>query len=272
MTIEEAIERVRVASPFAGYVNEARIAGSYREVLPRVIGHVPAGGRVLDFGAGACDKAALLALLGFESHAADDLLDPGHLRHDNREKIRSFAESFGVRLTLLEGSGPWPWEPDSFDMVMLHDVLEHLHDSPRELLNRLLERLKPDGLLFVTVPNAGNLRKRLALLLGGTNHPEFESFYWEPGPWRGHVREYVRGDLEALARLLDLSVVELDGCHNMIGTLRPALRGVWRLVSAPFPGWRDSWLLLGRKRPGWRPRREPPPGFLERSATASLMS
>ena len=29
----------------------------------------------------------------------------------------------------------------SFDMVMLHDVIEHLHDSPRTLLDDLVDTL-----------------------------------------------------------------------------------------------------------------------------------
>jgi hypothetical protein len=32
-----------------------------------------------------------------------------------------------------------PFDKCSFDMIMLHDVLEHLHDSPRDLLNDLFE-------------------------------------------------------------------------------------------------------------------------------------
>ena len=38
----------------------------------------------------------------------------------------------------------------TYDMVMLNDVLEHIHDSPCELLNSLVNGLKTDGLLFIT--------------------------------------------------------------------------------------------------------------------------
>ena len=48
-----------------------------------------------------------------------------------------------------------------FDMIMLNDIIEHLHESPKELLLSLLALLKDDGILFITVPNAGNIKKRL---------------------------------------------------------------------------------------------------------------
>ena len=70
-------------------------------------------------------------------------------------------------------------------MVMLNHVVEHLHDFPRDLLNDLLTLVKPSGLLFITVPNAGNVRKRLDLLRGKTNLPPYEGYYWYPGRWRG---------------------------------------------------------------------------------------
>ena len=58
-------------------------------------------------------------------------------------------------------------------MVMSHDVLEHLHHSPRDLLNDLCELIKPNALLFITVPNAVNIRKRIDVLRGKTNLPDY---------------------------------------------------------------------------------------------------
>jgi len=46
-----------------------------------------------------------------------------------------------------------PTEAESYDLVMLNDVIEHLHDSPRELLNDLIILIKPGGYLLITVPN-----------------------------------------------------------------------------------------------------------------------
>ena len=97
---------------------------------------------------------------------------------------------------------------------MCCDVLEHLHDSPRPILGALVDTVRSGGFLVVTVPNAVNLRKRIAVATGKSNLPDFQVFYWYPGDWRGHVREYTHGDLRMLAENLGLAVVELNSVHR----------------------------------------------------------
>lgn len=172
----------------------------------------------------------------------------------SRERIETFARVARVDLTTGQ------WGPDArpegpVRMVMVLDVLEHLHDSPRDLLDDLLELVEDDGYLLVTVPNPVDLRKRIDVLRGRTNLPPYNLFYWLPEPWRGHVREYVRSDLEALAQYLGLEILELDGAHHMLAKVPMRVRPLYRRVTGPFPGFRDSWVMLCRKRSGWIPRR-----------------
>jgi hypothetical protein len=122
----------------------------------------------------------------------------------------------------------------------------------------LLELAKPEGLLFITVPNAVNIRKRLNVLFGETNFPGFEGYYWYPGVWRGHVREYVRNDLKKLSEYLDLEVLELRACDQMLQKVPASLRPVYLFATKLFDGWKDSWLLVARKKAGWSPRRTLP--------------
>jgi SAM-dependent methyltransferase len=196
-----------------------------------------------------------LKLLGFDCSAYDDLQDEWHKVPEARERILSFASRCGIDLR-HSNAGVLPFDKNSFDMVMLNDVLEHLHDSPRDLLNSLLNLAKPDGLLLVTVPNAVNIRKRIDVLFGHTNLPPFESYYWHPGSWRGHVREYVREDLVKLAEYLDLDVLELRGCDHMLEKLPRSLLPAYLLATTGFRGWKDSWLLVARKKQNWTPKRD----------------
>ncbi len=103
--------------------------------------------------------------------------DDWHQRPGNRAKIMDFARKAGVNFVLAEDEKV-PFAPETFDMVMIHHVLEHLHSSPRFLLNELLSLVKPEGFLFITVPNAVNARKRISVLLGRMNYPPFDAFYW----------------------------------------------------------------------------------------------
>ncbi len=255
MTIEKAIQAVAEVFPFEGIVSRRQVSGTYRTVLPTILKWLKPPAKILDLGSGACDTVAILTKLGFQCAACDDLKDWWHRQTGNRDRIINFAEQAQIRFTVVDGESPLPYSEGEFDMVMLHHVLEHLHDSPRELLNDLMHTTTPQGILFITVPNAGNLRKRVDLLFGRTNLADFHLYYWWPGPWRSHVREYVRGDLVKLASYLDLEILELRACHNMLQVLPARVRPVWRVITAVCPGWRDTWLLVAKKRPDWKPRR-----------------
>jgi len=252
--VGEAIETVRRTFPFDGYA--ATQEDAYRSIAAAVTGHLPPGGRILDFGSGPCDKTAVLSLLGYCCAASDDLGDDWHAAPGHQEKIQAFAAGAGVDFRRA-GPGGLPFQRERFDMVMLNDVLEHLHDSPRELLNDLLGLLGPGGLLLVTVPNAVAVRKRLDVLRGRTNLPPFAAYYWSQGAWRGHVREYARDDLVRLAEFQGLEVVSLRGCDHMLHRVPRALRPAYQAATAPFQGLKDSWLLVARKPAGWANRRVP---------------
>jgi 2-polyprenyl-3-methyl-5-hydroxy-6-metoxy-1,4-benzoquinol methylase len=257
--VEHAVAEVSRRFPFPGYI-EASPRGAHQiaEAVQRVL---PAGASILDWGAGPCDKTAVLQALGYRCTAFDDLSDPWHTADGNRAKILEFAAQEGIAYRLASGGeslgGP-------FDMVMLHDVMEHLHDSPRPLLVDLLQRTHDGGYLFLTVPNAGNARKRLDVLRGRTNLPSFPFYFWYEGTWRGHVREYVRDDLCQLAAFLDLEIVELRGVHHLAHRLPLHVRLPYTALTRVFDGLRDSWMLIARKPPGWQAPDAPAPELARR--------
>ena len=133
------------------------------------------------------------------------------------------------------------------------DVIEHLHNSPRELLSSLVEIIKPCGYIFISVPNAVNIRKRLFVLFGKTNMPSYKLFYWSYGVWRGHVREYVKDDLIKLSEYLGVHVLELRGADHMLHKLPNFIIPFYKSITTIFPGWKDSWILTARKPKNWRP-------------------
>jgi SAM-dependent methyltransferase len=251
MTPEEAVQLAIRQFPFQGYMTPDK--GAYLNIANTVLRYLQPGSTILDFGCGPCDKTSILQFLGFRCSGHDDLQDDWHKKPGNREKILSFASECGIDFRLAN-DGVLPFKKESFDMIMLHDVLEHLHDSPRDLLNDLLELAKPEGLLFVTVPNAVNIRKRIDVLFGRTNLPRFEGYYWYPGSWRGHIREYVRDDLVRLQEYLNLEMIELRGCDHMLKKLPAAASSAYLLLTRMFTGWKDSWLLVARKKQDWVPR------------------
>lgn len=261
MTAEQAAERMKEKFPFPFHPDHPMDA--HVNIGNTVARHLKPGSKVLDFGAGPADKTAVVQLMGYQCTAYDDLQDTWHLEKDNRQKILNFAADLGINYVVATDR-TLPFEPESFDMFMIHDVIEHLHDSPRDLFNSLMEKVKPGGLFYVTAPNAGNIRKRVDILRGRTNYSPFGVFYWNQGPWRGHIREYVHDDIVKLAEYMGLEVLELRSVHHMIQKVPRRARGLFRAVTTVFPGWRDTWQLVARRPPGWKPRYTLPPEELKK--------
>ena len=171
--------------------------------------------------------------------------------------ILSFAESEKIKFTLIkDGRIPY-YQRAYFDAVLLLDVIEHWHNSPRELLNTLIKYLKPGGYLFVGMPNSVNIRKRISVVMGKTNYCSLESFYFCGEPWRGHVREYTQTETEQLVKYQGLNIVHSFCINTMINKhnilKNNYLKLIYKILTNIFPRWRDSILVVGQKPEYWKP-------------------
>jgi len=246
----DAIEKVKANFPFKNYFGDN--LAPWITVGDAVQKYLKPGEKIFDLGSGPCDKTAVAQVLGYRCTAVDDLRDDWHLRGNNVELIEKFADNMGVEFS----RDFKPPAEKTYDMVMMNDVLEHIHDSPRELLNTLVTGLRPGGYLFVTVPNLANFRKRLAILRGKTNLPNYDLYYWYQGVWRGPQREYVRGDLVSMCDNLGLEIVELKGVHHMLQNLPKAAQPIYMAMTTILRDWKDTWFLIAKKPEGWTSKLE----------------
>jgi len=97
-----------------------------------------------------------------------------------------------------------------YDLVLLLAVLEHLNGTPKYLLNKIRNLLKPKGLMIVDVPNAASLLKRLVLFFKGTYpYTSIQEYYFSDYPYSGHNREYTRQDLEFVLQQSGFGIKDL---------------------------------------------------------------
>ena len=75
------------------------------------------------------------------------------------------ADELGIETVWADLDQPLPFEVDSFDVVVIAEVLEHL-PFPGQLLSEAKRVLVPGGTLIVPVPNCCRLKSRLRFLLG----------------------------------------------------------------------------------------------------------
>jgi SAM-dependent methyltransferase len=180
------------------------------------------GGTVVDLGGGLDLGNGVLAQLGMNTYVVDLLenyFPHSTLKTDAQREVQ-FLESKGVRYVRADLTSydlRENFQPDSVDVVCSYHALEHLHHSPRAMLDSAMAVLKPGGLVFFEVPNATNALKRIRVLLGRTNYQPYQQ-YWDSDVWVGHVREYTVGDLQALAKHLHLANWEILG-RNWYGAL-----------------------------------------------------
>lgn len=116
------------------YLEELRL-----EELGEVLGDLPAGGRVLEIGAGSGFQARDLAARGFSVEALD-------LASSNYAASRVFSVRDYDGKTL-------PFPDQSFDALFSSNVLEHVLELP-ELLAEMQRVLRPRGVMVHVLPTA----------------------------------------------------------------------------------------------------------------------
>jgi methionine biosynthesis protein MetW len=186
---------------------------------------LPPGGRVLDLG---CASGGLLALLRPRA---------GHLAglEVSATAARAAAQ---VADHVVHGAledQQLPFEPASFDLVVLADVLEHLVD-PAAALARATAWCRRGAAVLVSVPNVAHWQARLTLARG--RWPQHDSGTFDAG----HLRWFTRESLRALLAEAGQRGVEL---HAVVPALRNHVR-LTALAERLEPGWQ----ALGRRVPG----------------------
>lgn len=149
------------------------------------------------------------------------------------------------------GCEPLPFADESFDLVYLAEVLEHLV-SPDAAIRELWRVLRPGGHLLVSTPNLACLPNRLLLTLGVQPLYSEVSDERVVGRWLGafgqggepvgHLRLYTRRGLVEFLRMHRFDIVRVKGAS--FGGIR--LESVLRLVST-VPDLAMVLVVLARK-------------------------
>lgn len=181
--------------------------------LSLVIGRIPEGGSVVDIGSGLTPFAAVLSSFGYHGIMVDDFQDRWHTDcASTLDLMRSMGTSIIScdALTQIDKN-----IKNNVDAVVIFDMLEHLHSTPRPMLQALVSKINIGGILLIGVPNCVNLRKRLTVPFGNGRWSAIQEWYVDP-IFRGHVREPDVDDLIYIAGDLGFSDYKIIG-RNWLG-------------------------------------------------------
>ena len=121
------------------------------------------------------------------------------------------AHRFSDRVTCAAGEG-LPYPAGTFDLVLSHEVLEHVRDD-RRAVEEILRTIKPGGRLVLFVPNRGYPFETHGIYWRGKyKFGNILFVNWLPRRWRNklapHVRVYSKRDLEKLFAGLPVKLIE----------------------------------------------------------------
>jgi SAM-dependent methyltransferase len=138
----------------------------------------------------------------------------------------------------LGGAGEFlPFAKNSFDIVLSHEVLEHVQDD-RKAIQEIIRVLCPGGRLILFVPNRGYPFETHGIYWRGTYHfGNIPLVNYLPRRWRDklapHVDVYTRNDLEDLFSGLPVQYIHraiLFGAYDNIIAKSPALGKTLRAI------------------------------------------
>jgi SAM-dependent methyltransferase len=141
------------ASAGHGYDDYAILEASLRRTFARRLAGLPmprAGARLLDVGAAYGFAVAEAARLGWEAWGLEISL----------AAARRAGEITRGRVVATDFLDP-PFAAETFDVITLWDVIEHLAD-PQRAIGRVARLLRPGGRLVLTTGDVGSLLARLS--------------------------------------------------------------------------------------------------------------
>ncbi|HLG97609.1 MAG TPA: class I SAM-dependent methyltransferase [Bryobacteraceae bacterium] len=229
-------------------LNENRV----RMIINDVAKRTPPGGRVLEVGCGNGYIAVLLAKCGYQVTATDAWEPPERAQLFETTGVECFPSN-------LNDIAPFPHLADTFDTVILGEVIEHILNWPLGLLNAIASHTRARGSIIVTTPNSCTLMNAMRMVTGKYSLWGASEFIGTPkiGPngiiscGEIHYREYSPAELQQLIKDAgyDVDVVRFYPCGietTQSPWKRAAKRLVWPLLRTRLLG--AGQYVIGRKR------------------------
>lgn len=108
---------------------------------------------------------------------------------------------------------------NKFDVVVATDIIEHIFDTDKFLLN-LKKLLKSDGTLILTTANVASIGRRIMLFFGKNPFLEYSTKYPNVEINVGHIRYYTVKDMTIQLSGLGFSDIHVYGDKiNITGTI-----------------------------------------------------
>lgn len=166
--------------------------------------------KILDVCMGFGVPSRVLRNFGYDIHGTDSEVIGG------KRVCQIISEDFPLNIVNNIETEQLPFDEGSFDVILWLATIEHLHGSPRNIMEQFHDILRKGGILIVDTPNILELRKRIMLLMGKSFMPPIQYIY-NSEYHADHHREYTLSDLVKVFQWSKYEVLEAKVLDTISG-------------------------------------------------------
>jgi 2-polyprenyl-3-methyl-5-hydroxy-6-metoxy-1,4-benzoquinol methylase len=191
-------------NPYDRYYFGLRYLGN-KFLLSKLKKYLLHGPRILDIGSGRLLIASTIAANGSRVTAID-LPEVFHDPAVDKRAKRYNIDLVGYRLS--QGKHlHLPFKDNSFAVILMTEVFEHLNFSPVYLLQEARRLLAEGGYLILTTPNVHRMENKLKFFLGQNIYGSYRRYLFEQ-PYNYHWREFDRKELASILAHCEYDLIE----------------------------------------------------------------
>jgi len=219
---------------------------SYIRTVKDISSLLPKGAKVLEIGSLFGVVSIALKQSGFDVTGTEI---PEFYASENLQKLYQKHGITFDQVNLRDYKLPYPDE--SFDAVVMCEVLEHLNFNPLPVLQEINRVLKKDGYLYIAMPNQASLDNRLKLLTGKSVHSPIQYYSDQLDAKKNfivsiHWREYTMTEtLDMITKMGFLLQKKYYFSEN--GPRTRTLFSLFRFLLYLFPPLRSSLVVIAKK-------------------------
>ncbi len=243
----DPIDLLRLGAGADEYTYLQEMQYAYARTLNDVVPILKKKCQVLEIGSLFGVVSRVLKQADFEVTATD--IPEFHQSEKLRELYRRNNIPFDS-LDLRDGNLSYPSE--SFDAVIICEVIEHLNFNPLPVLQEINRVLKKNGVLYLAIPNQGWIMNRVKLLFGKSIHPPVQQFFDQLDKSKNHIvslhwREYTMHETVELLQRTNFTIAK-NYFFRENGPQKTTLFSWMRFLLYLIPSFRPSLVILARKK------------------------